>query len=58
MSIGLHDVIRAVIAKAPQWVRQDLLSKDPTLREPAEEALAAMVANAIGEVRQDSSKAA
>lgn len=58
MSTELHDVIRAVIAKTPQWVRQDLLSKDPTLRDRAEEALAAMVANAIGEVREDPSKAA
>ncbi|WP_331710323.1 DUF6771 family protein [Sphingomonas sp. CCH18-H6] len=56
MSIELHGVVRTAIAKAPQWVRQDLLSKDPTLRERAEEALAEMVANAIGEICQDPSK--
>jgi hypothetical protein len=58
MTIKLHDVVRTAIAKAPLWVRQDLLSKDATLRERAEEALAAMVANAIEESCQVAGKAA
>jgi hypothetical protein len=40
-SIGL------AIARAPEWVKRDLLSKEPALRERAEEALAAMIAAAL-----------
>lgn len=52
MGAKLQDIVRAVIAKAPHWVRQDLSSKDATLRERAEEALAAMIANAVDEAER------
>lgn len=53
MGTKLQDMVRAVIAKAPHWVRQDLLSKDAPLRDRAEEALAAMIANALIEAEYE-----
>ena len=53
MGTKLQDIVRAVIAKAPHWVRQDLSSKDATLRERAEEALAAMIASALIEADRE-----
>lgn len=41
--------IRATIAHAPDWLKQDLLSKDATVRERAEETLAARIAAALSE---------
>jgi hypothetical protein len=43
----LNEIVTAVLRQAPQWIRSDLLSKDPSMRERAEEALAAMIASAI-----------
>lgn len=40
-------VVLAVVQRAPQWVRHDLLSKDILTRLRAEESLAAMVAGAL-----------
>jgi hypothetical protein len=40
-------LILKVVSQAPAWIRTDLSSKDPALRERAEEALAAMVAAAL-----------
>lgn len=51
MSTELHDIVHTVVAKAPIWIRQDLLSKDALVRERAEEALAAMIASAIDEAQ-------
>ncbi|PJI88466.1 hypothetical protein [Sphingomonas koreensis] len=51
MSTELLDIVHAVVAKAPQWIRQDLLSKEALVRERAEEALAAMIASAIEEAQ-------
>ena len=56
MSTELYDIVHGVIAKAPQWIRQELMSKDSASRERAEEALAAMIASAIAE--KDEPKAA
>lgn len=39
--------ITAVIARAPEWIRQELLSKEPSTRARAEEALAAMITDAL-----------
>jgi hypothetical protein len=40
-------LITSVVRRAPEWVRHDLLAKDPAGRQRAEEALAAMIAAAI-----------
>lgn len=40
-------VITGVVRRAPEWVRHDLLAKDPAGRQRAEEALAAMIAAAL-----------
>ena len=37
-------IIAATLAKAPAWVRHDLAAKDETLRQRAEETIAAMIA--------------
>lgn len=39
--------ITAIIARTPEWVRQELLSKEQATRARAEEALAAMIAVAL-----------
>jgi len=41
--------ILGVIERAPQWLRNDLAAKDPAARARAEEALAAMLVDAIDE---------
>ncbi|GHC99855.1 DUF6771 family protein [Novosphingobium pokkalii] len=41
--------ILGVIERAPQWLRNDLAAKDPASRARAEEALAAMLVDAIRE---------
>lgn len=51
MRIELHDIVHAVVSKAPQWIRRDLLSKDVIVRIRAEEALAAIIASAIDEAQ-------
>ncbi|MGR6330030.1 DUF6771 family protein [Sphingomonas sp. XXL09] len=40
-------VITDVVRRAPEWIRQDLLAKDPAGRQRAEEALAATIAAAL-----------
>ncbi|MDP9086451.1 MAG: hypothetical protein M3N02_06765, partial [Pseudomonadota bacterium] len=49
MSQHLVLVVERLLANAPQWLRQDLLSKDPSIRQRAEETLAAMIAAALSE---------
>lgn len=51
MTSNLNEVVLQVIQRAPQWMRRDLDAKDPVARLQAEEALAAMIADALG--RQD-----
>lgn len=41
------DEILAAVRRAPQWVRIDLASVDRTLRDRAEETMAAMVSAAL-----------
>ena len=48
MEDELYRAVHATIAKAPEWVRSELASKDATARQRAEDALAAMIANALG----------
>ena len=49
MSDDLQLAISAVVQRAPEWMRHDLLSKDKATRTRAEEAFAAIIANAIAE---------
>ena len=46
MDNQLEDQIRALLARAPRWIKTDLL-KDGPERARAEEALAAMIASAL-----------
>ena len=47
MNNDLQATITATIARAPEWIRQELLSKETATRARAEEALAAMIASAL-----------
>lgn len=47
MQDDLQATITAIIARMPEWVRQELLSKEQATRARAEEALAAMIAGAL-----------
>ncbi|WHU04339.1 DUF6771 family protein [Sphingomonas sp. NIBR02145] len=49
MSDPLQSAIADIIARAPEWIRQEMATKDHATRERAEEALAAMIANALKE---------
>jgi hypothetical protein len=46
----LNETIAAVLARAPDWIRNDLAARDAATRERAEETLAAMIAAALDEV--------
>jgi len=48
MNDDLRAVVTEIIAKAPEWIRADLVSKDPATRQRAEEALAAKIIDALG----------
>lgn len=50
MSEAMQVTILAVIERAPQWIRQDLASKDPAARTRAEESLALIIADAIAKL--------
>jgi hypothetical protein len=41
-----HATITSVLHRAPDWIRHDLLAKEPVVRQRAEKALAAMIAAA------------
>lgn len=47
MNPDLQATITAVLAHAPEWIRQELSSKEKPTRARAEEALAAMIAGAL-----------
>jgi hypothetical protein len=47
MTGELTETILRVVERAPEWVRRDLDSKDAVVRIRAEEALAAMIADAL-----------
>ena len=42
-----EQTILAFLNRAPEWIRRDLMAKDDTTRTQAEEALAAMLADAL-----------
>ena len=39
----LAGIVAGVVARLPEWVRTDLASKDASVRQRAEETLAAMI---------------
>ena len=47
MDGGINDLVLRALERAPQWVRQDLLTSDPVVRACAEETLAAMISSAL-----------
>lgn len=49
MTDDLARRVLAALTRLPDWLRRDLSAKDDTTRERAEEALAAIIASAVGE---------
>ena len=49
MSEDLQATITAIVARTPDWIRQEMLSKEKATRARAEEALGAMIAGALTE---------
>lgn len=49
MTGDINQLVLRVLERAPQWVRQDLLSSDSVVRARAEETLAAMISSALAE---------
>ena len=49
MNQDMQATVTAVIARAPDWIRRDLLSQDGGERLAAEEALAAMITAALAQ---------
>jgi hypothetical protein len=46
-----EQIIADVVRRAPDWMRRDLLSDDYVVKAAAEEALSAMIANALADKR-------
>ena len=46
-SVELIATLTAVLARAPEWVRRDIASKDAVTRRRAEETLAALIGAAL-----------
>lgn len=53
MSDKAYDIIARIVAKAPIWLRHDLTAKDIATRSRAEESLALMIADALGQGKCD-----
>ncbi|MCW2387159.1 hypothetical protein M2333_000205 [Sphingobium sp. B11D3B] len=53
MDAPLKQEISEIIARLPEWVRRDLNAKDSTIRERAEDALTAMMLNAMHVAKPD-----
>jgi hypothetical protein len=49
MQNEVHQAVRQMVGRIPRWLRGDLASSDPRLRERAEDALAAMLIAALDE---------
>lgn len=49
MNGAINQLVLGVLARAPQWVKQEMLSADPIVRARAEETLAAMISSALDE---------
>ena len=48
MDDEMKAILLGVIERAPEWIRHDLAAKDAATRARAEETLAAMTADALG----------
>lgn len=48
---NIQPIILAAVERASQWVRHDLLSTDAAIRIRAEEAMAAMITQALRDAR-------
>ncbi|MBY8826584.1 hypothetical protein [Hephaestia mangrovi] len=48
MERDAYPAVQAAFARMPEWIRTELASKEPAARQRAEEALAAIVVNALG----------
>ena len=44
---AITSLVTELLARAPDWIRRDLASKDPISRTRAEEALAALIGSAL-----------
>jgi len=51
MDADISAIIEAVVQRAPQWLRHDLASSDKAVRARAEETMAAMLAEALSQIR-------
>ncbi|WP_439487092.1 hypothetical protein [Blastomonas fulva] len=49
MNGAINQLVLSVLSRAPQWVKQEMLSPDPIVRARAEETLAAMISSALDE---------
>jgi hypothetical protein len=47
MANDIQAVIASAVARAPEWIRRELLADEKAMRARAEEALAAMIADAL-----------
>jgi hypothetical protein len=45
--LDIIGIVGPLLARTPEWVRQDLASKEPLVRERAEETLAMMIEAAL-----------
>jgi hypothetical protein len=52
MNPNLQATITAILAHAPEWIRQELSSKEKPTRARAEEALAAMIAGTLKDAEE------
>ena len=52
MTDDITTTVQALLARAPEWIRRDLFAKDSIARTRAEEALAAMIADALSEAQR------
>ncbi len=60
MNGAINQLVLSVLSRAPQWVKQEMLSPDPIVRARAEETLAAMISSALddSETEEPGSEAA
>jgi len=58
MNGAINQLVLSVLARAPQWVKQEMLSSDAVVRARAEETLAAMISSALDESARPGSEAA
>ena len=55
MADKLQTQIIEIVSRAPEWIRQELASKDQTTRNRAEDALATLIATALNEAAKRAS---